>query len=187
MTEQVSPERQHLLLALVRQTIERRLGIDGSGTPVDPDEPFYGKEEFGSFVTLHRQGNLRGCIGYIQPVAPLKEQIRMCAVAAAFQDPRFQPVTAAEWPDVDLEISLLFPPVPVEKLEDIEIGRDGLIVSAGMRKGLLLPQVAADYGWDRETFLEETCRKAGLPEDKWREEGTLVERFAAFVFGESGQ
>ncbi len=133
MTEQVSPEQQEVLLALARQTIERRLGIDGSANPVNPEGTFYEKEEFGSFVTLHIRGDLRGCIGYIQPVAPLKEQMRMCAMAAAFQDPRFPPLTETEWPDVDLEISLLFPPVPVQQEDDIVIGRDGLIVSSRNR------------------------------------------------------
>ncbi len=185
MTGQVSAEQQQLLLTLVRQTIERRLGIRESGDSVDTDDAFFDTEEFGSFVTLHVHDALRGCIGYIQPVAPLKEQIRMCAVAAAFQDPRFPPLTVAEWPDVELEISLLFPPVAVTDTEEIVIGRDGLIVTKGIRKGLLLPQVATDYGWDLETFLNQTCRKAGLPEHAWREEGTLVERFPAFVFGES--
>lgn len=185
MTEQISAEQQRILLALARQTIERRLGMAGSGDPVDPDGPFYQTEKFGSFVTLTIHADLRGCIGYIQPVAPLREQIRMCAMSAAFQDPRFQPLTVTECSDVALEISLLFPPVPVEDADDIVLGRDGLIISSGPRKGLLLPQVATDYGWDRTTFLEQTCRKAGLPQQAWRQEGTQVERFGAFVFGET--
>jgi AmmeMemoRadiSam system protein A len=139
----------------------------------------------GVFVTLNdRQGELRGCIGSIQPVAPLYEAVASSASSAAFRDPRFPPVAPGELESLHLEISVMSPIVPVENVEEIEVGRDGLIVSRGPRAGLLLPQVASEYEWDRETFLRQTCHKAGLPSDAWRQPGTTIEKFSAEVFGE---
>ena len=116
----------------------------------------------GAFVTLKKKGALRGCIGHIVGHYPLAETISRMAVAAAFQDPRFPPVTRAEWPTIDMEISVMTPLKEITDTAAIEVGRHGIYIQKGDRSGLLLPQVATEYGWDRLTFLEQTCRKAGL-------------------------
>ena len=139
-------------------------------------------EERGAFTTLHRHGRLRGCIGYVLPVAPLYQTVAQTAVAAALQDPRFEPVTIDEASELKVEISvmsLLFSIQP----EGVEVGKHGLLVTYGIRRGLLLPQVATEHHWDRETFLSETCRKAGLPLDAWRH-GAELQAFTAEIFGE---
>ena len=138
----------------------------------------------GAFVTLKRQGQLRGCIGTLECRRPLAEEIARVAVSAAREDPRFPPLTAAELDGLDVEVSVLG---PLERIDPgdpaaIQIGRHGLVVEHGGRRGLLLPQVAVEWGWDREQFLAQTCKKAGLPSDAWRR-GAAVYRFAAEVFG----
>jgi uncharacterized protein len=139
----------------------------------------------GAFVTLRtRSGDLRGCIGSIRAMEPLYKAVASSAVSAAFRDPRFSPVRAEELPSLELEISVMGPIEPVRNPAEIEVGRDGLIISRGRDAGLLLPQVASEYGWDRQTFLDETCRKAGLPAGCWRLPETRVERFSAEVFSE---
>ena len=139
----------------------------------------------GAFVTLHtKDGDLRGCIGSIQAIAPLGQAVSSSAINAAFRDPRFHPVSAGELPALHIEISVMSPIETVQSVDEIEVGRDGLIVSRGGRAGLLLPQVATEYGWDRETFLSQTCVKAGLPPDSWRTPGCRIERFSAEVFSE---
>jgi len=137
-----------------------------------------------AFVTLKKKGRLRGCIGYTEAVAPLFKVVQECAVAAATEDPRFPPVAPAELSSIDLEISVLTPLVPV-RADEVEVGRHGLMVSHLGRRGLLLPQVPVELGWDRETFLEQTCVKAGLPPDAWRR-GATLQAFTAEVFGEPG-
>jgi AmmeMemoRadiSam system protein A len=128
--------------------------------------------------------DLKRCSGSIEPVAPLAQAVASSAVNAAFRDPRFPPVQKAELADMHIEISVMSPIVPVDDIEEIEVGRDGLIVSRGGRAGLLLPQVATEYGWDRETFLRQTCVKAGLPPECWRSPDCRLEKFSAEVFGE---
>lgn len=139
----------------------------------------------GAFVTLNdREGELRGCIGSIEPVAPLYQAVSSSAISAAFRDPRFYPVKREELTDLHLEISVMGPITPVRDVNEIEVGRDGLIISRGHYAGLLLPQVATEWGWDRETFLNQTCVKAGLPPTAWRSPETKIEHFSAEVFGE---
>lgn len=139
----------------------------------------------GAFVTLKTaEGDLRGCIGSIRAVEPMFQAVSSSAISAALRDPRFAPVRPSELPDLSLEISVMGPIEPVTNVADIEPGRDGLIVSRGGYAGLLLPQVASEYGWGREEFLDHTCVKAGLPPDAWRSPGTRIERFSAEVFGE---
>jgi AmmeMemoRadiSam system protein A len=139
----------------------------------------------GAFVTLRtRSGDLRGCIGSIRAMEPLYKAVASSAVSAAFRDPRFSPVRAEELPSLELEISVMGPIEPVRDPAEIEVGRDGLIISRGRDAGLLLPQVASEYGWDRQTLLDETCRKAGLAAGCWRLPETRVERFSAEVFSE---
>ena len=138
-----------------------------------------------AFVTLTKNGRLRGCIGYTEAVAPLFKVVQECAVAAAAEDPRFPPVSPMELPSLRVEISVLTPLVPIRP-EEVEIGRHGLMVSQGRMRGLLLPQVPVEWGWDRETFLDQTCVKAGLPPSAWRH-GATLRAFTAEVFGEEGK
>jgi hypothetical protein len=135
-----------------------------------------------AFVTIHRHRELRGCIGHLEADEPLGRVIWDCAVSACSADPRFPPVTASELPQLEIELSLLGALEPASPA-DIIIGRHGLVVELGHRRGLLLPQVATEWQWDRETFLAQTCHKAGLPPDGWKR-GALVWRFEAEVFGD---
>jgi AmmeMemoRadiSam system protein A len=139
----------------------------------------------GAFVTLKKHGELRGCIGTLECRRPLVEEVARVAVCAALEDPRFEPVRASELPDLDVEVSILGPLEEIDPLDPgtIEIGRHGLVVEQGWHRGLLLPQVATEWGWDREQFLQQACRKAGLPPDAWQR-GAKVYRFGAEVFGD---
>ncbi|HKR63035.1 MAG TPA: AmmeMemoRadiSam system protein A [Thermoanaerobaculia bacterium] len=172
------------LLQIAREAIEAAL--DGRRATIDRAslDPELARPS-GAFVSLHtNEGELRGCIGSIQPVAPLCDAVMANAINAAFRDPRFGPLDRRELPNVEIEISVMSPIEEVQSIEEIEVGRDGLIIRRGSRAGLLLPQVATEYGWDRETFLEQTCVKAGLPPDCWRSPGCRIERFSAEVFSE---
>jgi len=180
----LNQEQRTQLLRIARQAIEaaldgRRAEVDASQLDQTLTRPS------GAFVSLHtKDGALRGCIGSIQPVAPLCQAIVSNAVNAAFRDPRFYPLDKDELANVEVEISVMSPIEPVSDVREIEVGRDGLIVSRGSRIGLLLPQVATEYGWDRETFLRQTCVKAGLPPDSWQSDDCRIEKFSAEVFSE---
>ncbi len=137
----------------------------------------------GAFVTITIGGELRGCIGTFREDTPLFRTVAQMAVAAAQEDPRFPPLTTAELPKIHVEISALSPMKPVGDVREIEVGRHGLYITRDFHSGVLLPQVATEYGWDRTTFLEQTCRKAGLPKNAWRE-GAKILSFEAEVFGE---
>ncbi len=138
-----------------------------------------------AFVTLTEGKHLRGCIGYTEARAPLYRTVQECAVASATEDPRFVPVTADEIGSLRIEISVLTPLVPIRP-DQVDVGVHGLMVKRGGRRGLLLPQVPAEHGWDRETFLAQVCVKAGLPRDAWRT-GAELYSFTAEVFAESGK
>ena len=139
-------------------------------------------EKRGAFTTLYVRGDLRGCVGYVFPVASIYRTVAETARAAAFEDTRFPPLSAAELPELEIHLSVLSPLQPVRP-EEVELGRHGLLVSLDGRRGLLLPQVPVEHGWDRETFLQQTCRKAGLPLDAWRH-GASLEAFTAELFGD---
>ena len=141
-------------------------------------------EKCGAFVTLHMDGRLRGCIGYIKGIKSIPETIIDMAKASAFQDPRFSPLTNSEYEKIDIEVSILSPIEVVKDISEIVLGRDGLIISSGMKSGLLLPQVATEQNWDLNQFLENTCYKAGLPTHTWELQDTKIEKFSAQVFGE---
>ena len=168
------------LLGIARRAL---VGYLGAGK-IPPEEGARGKlaAAGAAFVTLTKNGRLRGCIGYTEAVAPLFKVVQECAVAAATEDPRFPPVTPNELPSLRVEISVLTPLVPIRP-EEVEVGRHGLMVSQGRMRGLLLPQVPVDFGWDAETFLDQTCVKAGLPPSAWRH-GATLRAFTAEVFGE---
>lgn len=176
----LSEEEKAYLLELVRRSITEGLEGRNGGPPAPPSETL--NAHLGAFVTLKRRGELRGCIGHVIGDRPVFETVWEMARQAAFGDPRFPPVSAAEFPGLDIEISILSPLAPCPDLSLIEPGRHGLLVLRPPRSGLLLPQVASEYGWDRETFLCHTCLKAGLPQDAWREPGTSVYWFEAEVF-----
>jgi AmmeMemoRadiSam system protein B/AmmeMemoRadiSam system protein A len=141
-------------------------------------------QERGAFVTLTEKGDLRGCIGYIAPLKPLYLAVRDVAAFAALKDSRFQPVAASELGRLEYEISVLSPLRHVLDINQIQVGRDGLVVRRGSREGLLLPQVAVSEGWNRKTFLEQTCIKAGLPPDSWGDEQTDIFMFTAVIFSD---
>jgi len=139
----------------------------------------------GAFVTLHKGGELRGCIGHIGSTEPLGSVVPRCAVSASSSDPRFPPLAPDELEAIDIEISLLGPLEPIAGPQDIVVGRHGLIVERGRHRGLLLPQVAEEWHWDADSFLAHTCEKAGLPRDAWKKDAEIW-RFEAEVFGEGG-
>ena len=138
----------------------------------------------GAFVTLKSDGCLRGCIGRISSAKSLLQTVKEVAVSSAFEDPRFPPVTKAEWPRIRIEVSVLSPFTRVEDPRCVCVGTHGVMIRRGFSSGLLLPQVATEQGWDRETFLSHACRKAGLPPDAWKNPGTQIEVFTATVFGQ---
>ncbi len=173
-------EQKRALVSVAREAV--RAAARGVKSPPPPAGAF--PPASGAFVTLKRGGRLRGCIGTLQCRRPLAEEVARVAVSAAREDPRFEPLAAAELDGLDVEVSILGPLEPIDPFDPsaIEIGRHGLVVEQGHRRGLLLPQVATEWGWDRETFLAQTCVKAGLAPDAWRE-GATVHRFAGEVFG----
>ncbi len=173
-------ERQELL-HLARKTIEKFLA-SGSRAHFPCANPDF-NEQRGVFVTLHRGGELRGCIGYPLPYKPLWQAVIDNAIAAATEDPRFPAVTAVELPELDIEISVLTVPQKVSGHEQVQLGRDGIIISQGCQRGLLLPQVPVEQGWSLEQYISYGCRKAGLPADEWKR-GVQIETFQAEVFAE---
>lgn len=185
MNEILTPVERRTLLDLARATIDAHLR--GVGLKMDDVSPRL-QERGGAFVTLRfkETHELRGCIGYIEPLYPLFETVMRAARLAATEDTRFMPVALDELPLLSVEISALDPP-RAARPEEVEVGRHGLIIGRHNRRGLLLPQVATEQGWDREMFLAQTCRKAGLPLDAWREPDAEIQVFAATVFGEDSQ
>jgi hypothetical protein len=175
------PERR-LLLDVARCALKSAVeGTEPSSSP-PCDVP---RAEFsGAFVTLQRRGQLRGCIGEINSKESLVKVIIHCARAAAVEDPRFRPVRPDELAEINIEISVLSPPRE-SKAEEIELGKHGLIVSRGYRRGVLLPQVAVERGWGAERFLEEACAKAGLERQAWKARGVVIESFTAEAFREA--
>jgi AmmeMemoRadiSam system protein A len=182
----LSAEARRLLLELARATLVAHFrGEELPRLASDRAEAF--GEPRALFVTLRRDGELRGCIGTLAPEGDLGRMVPRFTLRAAFEDPRFPGLTAAELPACTLEISVLTAPRPVERADDIVVGRDGLIIELGGRRGLLLPQVATEWGFDRVTFLNELARKAGLPPDAWKLPGARLWSFQAEVFAEEDE
>jgi hypothetical protein len=183
------------LIEFVRKNINYYLNSGKRITVPDDLREKFG-DKYGAFVTLNKYSNnqnpLRGCIGYIEPKFELYDVLHRVSVSAACEDPRFPPVTAEEMEKITIEISILTPPElitvdePNKYMDEIEIGKHGLIVERGPRRGLLLPQVPVDHGrnWDEKTFLEHTCQKAWLSKDAYKEENTKVYKFSAILFEE---
>ncbi len=181
----LTPAERRALLELARAAVTTRVC---GGVPPVPAGENLPTVHAGAFVSLHRGGELRGCIGHIEADRPLAEVVARVAASAATEDPRFRPLTPAELPLVDIEISVLGPLERIDPTDpaQVEIGRHGLVIDQGGRRGLLLPQVATEWGWDRETFLAHLCAKADLPRDAWRT-GAAVYRFEAEVFSEASE
>ncbi len=182
-TDAPSAEEQAVLLRVAREAIASHFR---RARPSLPAATGALAEPRGAFVTLRRRqdGELRGCIGNLASERPLLETVRRMAVAAATEDPRFPPLGPGELDGVTIEISALGPLLPIRP-DEVEVGRHGLLVSDGRRRGVLLPQVPLEHGWDRETFLAHTCWKAGLPEDAWRRPDVEILAFSACVFAET--
>jgi uncharacterized protein len=170
------------LLKLARLTLESYL-LDGT-TPEYHTSRIRLLEKKGAFVTLHNKEDLRGCIGQLYPDRELYKIVQHCVLSAALEDTRFEQVRKEETADLHIEISILTPFCRIKDIQEIQVGKHGLYLVQGRLRGLLLPQVAATYCWDRLTFLEQTCRKAGLPESAWRDERCMVHTFEAEVFDE---
>lgn len=174
-----SDSEREVLLKLAHESINKALRAEEmDATPPSP----HLAELRGAFTTLHLHGKLRGCIGYVVALHPLYQTVAETARAAAFDDPRFDPVTAEEAALLKVEISVLAPLKPIRP-DDVIVGKHGLVVTMGCHRGLLLPQVPVEWTWDRETFLSQACLKAGLPPLAWQQ-GAELQSFTAEVFGE---
>ena len=178
----LTPEEKRELLRIAREAIaaalqgkSQRRGSTPSGGLASPS---------GAFVTLRLGHELRGCIGYIESAEPVADVVAEVAVRAAFEDPRFPPVTPAEFRKISLEVSVLSPMRRVGDISEIEVGVHGLVIERGGRRGLLLPQVAVEFGWDRMEFLANVCRKAGLPREAWMGPGAALYVFSAELAAE---
>jgi uncharacterized protein len=174
-----SPEERTLLLQVAHDSIFSAL--EGREIPLDSPTPHLA-EPRGAFTSLYLHGELRGCVGYVLPVSSVYRTVIDTARAAAFEDTRFYPVTLEEARQLEIELSILSPPRAIAP-DEVEVGRHGLLISMAGNRGLLLPQVPMERDWDRVVFLEQTCRKAGLPSDAWQR-GAVIEAFTAEVFGE---
>jgi AmmeMemoRadiSam system protein A len=179
LTREFSEDDRGFLLRLAHDAILSAL--DHREISLEPPAPHLA-EPRGVFTSLYLHDQLRGCVGYVLPVISVYRAVAETARAAAFEDTRFSPVTRDEAPELKVELSILSSPQPIAP-EAIEVGRHGLLISMQGQRGLLLPQVPVEHGWDRTTFLEQTCRKAGLPRDAWQK-GASIEVFTAEVFGE---
>jgi len=177
-----SPEEKRELVAIARRAISDALHGRSSAVEI-PQEGNLARPG-GAFVTLRIDGNLRGCIGYIQAPVPLAEVVAEVAEKAALEDPRFPPLTRQEFEQIQIEVSVLSPLQKISDVNEIVVGRHGLLLELRHARGLLLPQVADEYGWDRETFLDNTARKAGLPRTAWRDPAAVIYIFTAEVIQE---
>ncbi len=180
-TQSLTPDEKRELLQAARKTLEVYL-TSQKAPNIETSRPAL-LQKRGTFVTLHKGTQLRGCIGTFEASDPLIDNVKRMAIAAATTDPRFPRVTADELPDIHLEISALTPLKPAAP-DEIQVGVHGIYITSGFHRGVLLPQVATENNWDSETFLNHTCLKAGLPSSAWRDPGTVIEVFSAEVFGD---
>lgn len=181
--ERLNEEEKKELLMLSRKTLETYY-LSGKIFEYTPINSRLKELHLGCFVTLKKRGNLRGCLGNFSSKTPLYLNIQKMTISSAKEDPRFDPVKHSELKDIDIEISVIYPMIEIKNLDEIQVGRDGLYVEQGFFRGVLLPQVATEYGWDREEFLSHTCIKAGLPPNAWKNTQIRIFRFEADVFGE---
>ncbi|MEO0093481.1 MAG: AmmeMemoRadiSam system protein B [candidate division WOR-3 bacterium] len=178
----LSPEEKKELLKIARTTLEKHIRKEKIPEFKPSSEKL--KEKRGVFVTLKKHGELRGCIGYVEGIKPTYEAVKENAINASTNDPRFSPVRPEELKDIDIEITVMTPLQRITDPKVIEVGKHGILIKRGWNQGLLLPQVATEYGWNREEFLAHTCLKAGLPINAWKEKDTEIYIFSGEVFGE---
>jgi len=178
LSEREKVELLHIARTRIRSLLENT-----------PDPPIHVSNSLaipcGAFVTLRLDGELRGCVGYVEPRLPLDRTVAEVSAKSAFDDPRFPPLTIEEFRRTEIEISVLTPLRRVENPQSIEVGVHGVVIECGIRRGLLLPQVAEEFGWDRDQLLSHTCLKAGLPPDAWKSPGVGIYCFSAEKFSES--
>jgi AmmeMemoRadiSam system protein A len=181
----VSPDEQKALIDIAWKSIQRRVRGNVSEQSQQQARKFHGEsilsQPAGAFVTIYNRGELRGCLGVLMSEAPLAETVSQLAGRSAAEDPRFNPVTEDELNDIQIEISILSPLKEISSIEEIQVGKHGIFISAGMHRGLLLPQVAVKQRWNVHQFLEETCIKAGLPRDQWKHAETNIYIFSAEI------
>ena len=185
MATLLNPGEREILVAIARHAIETFVRT-GHVVAAEREEPALNQHR-GCFVTIHRQGELRGCIGTFTAARPLWREVAAMAVSAATRDPRFNPMKERELADFSLEISVLSPLEETDEPRKIEVGKHGIYLERDGNRGVLLPQVAVEQGWDRQTFLRQTCRKAGLAPDAWAAPGTRLYIFTAEIFGEGNR
>ncbi|MFN3134366.1 MAG: AmmeMemoRadiSam system protein A [Candidatus Kryptonium sp.] len=179
----LTDEEKIELLKIARNSITST--VNGEGLPEVEPKTENLKTPCGAFVTITINDNLRGCIGYVEPVKSLAETVNEVAAKSALEDPRFPPVEPYELDKIEIEISVLSPLTRVKSIDEIKVGENGIMIKRGWRRGLLLPQVAVEHNLTREEFLEHTCLKAGLPPDCWKDKETEIYIFTAIVFKES--
>ena len=180
---ELTAKEKEVLLDIAKKAIEAEINHKEIPELIIDSENL--KQKRGAFVTLKKGGQLRGCIGYIKAYKPLGETVQEMAIAAAFNDPRFPSLKSDELQYLTFEISVLSPFKRIKDVNEIEVGKHGLYIVRGYNSGLLLPQVAIEYEWDRETFLKETCHKAGLPLQAWMDKETEIYIFSAEYFGDT--
>ncbi len=181
-TIQLTETEKKELLRIARATIENHI----TGKKIPEFKPLTEKlkEHYGVFVTLKKKGQLRGCIGYVQGIKPLYQAVSDMTIAASTEDPRFPRVSVDELKDLTIEITVMTPLRKIKNINEIQVGKHGLVIKRGYNQGLLLPQVATEENWDRETFLQHTCWKAGLPQDAWKDKETEIYIFSGTIFKE---
>ena len=182
MEEELNREEQRILLDIARSSIARTLQDENGCMPAREERRLNRRN--GCFVTLKKGQELRGCIGNFQSKVPLFKEVAEMAVAAAFNDPRFYPLEAQELDEISIEISVLSPLHKIEDTAEIQVGIHGLYLEKDFSRGVLLPQVAVEHHWDKKTFLNQTCMKAGLPADAWQDGDTDIYVFSAQIFSE---
>ncbi len=182
MQKELSPKEKSVLLEIARKAIETY--VRTGDTYIEPREEMSLNIRSGCFVSIKQNGRLRGCIGNFQSEFPLFREVTEMAVASATKDPRFYPLKTEDLDSISLEISVLSPLHKIEDINEIKVGTHGIYLEKGYYRGVLLPQVAVEHKWDRETFLKQTCLKAGLPTDSWKAEDAAIFVFSAQVFGD---
>jgi AmmeMemoRadiSam system protein A len=180
---ELNDDDKKALLRLARASIE--CALDDKPVPRTDNLLKNPQTPCGAFVTVRVNNELRGCFGYVNAFYPLAQSVQEVGIKAATEDPRFEPVMREELGAMELEISVLDSPIKVERIEEIEIGVHGLILETRTHRGLLLPSVATEYGWNREQFLSHTAIKAGLPPDAWKSKNATIMKFKAEKFSES--
>ncbi len=182
MQSELNSKEKEILLAIARQAIVQ--GVETGEEYIEPREEKHLNQRNGCFVTIKQSGRLRGCIGNFQSELPLFREVAQMALASSSQDPRFYPMKREDLNNFTLEISVLSPLQKIEEIAEIEVGTHGIYIEKGFHRGVLLPQVATEHNWDRDTFLQQTCMKAGLATNAWQAEDSDIYIFSAQIFGE---